>query len=127
MVYLHKGDFLLLQLALFTQVGILLFLTLEIRIHSSKQLVNVVSKFNYFYNFAAIIRILHFAVIPLFFRLLFFDTSLNLTVKAEVLFDVEEYLLELSQFDISLNEFVLQRLHVVIDVLGFLTLLTFVF
>ena len=36
MVYLHGEDFLLLLLALLTQLGILLLLSLEIRIHSSE-------------------------------------------------------------------------------------------
>ena len=49
-----------------------------------------------------------------------------MAVEAEVLFDVEEYLLELAQFVIGLVVFGLERLHFVVDLLGVLALLAFV-
>lgn len=79
MIYLHFEDILLLKLAFFTQVGILPFLTLEIRIHPAEQLVNGVSKFDDLDYFAAIVGVLHFAFFILSFRL-FYGASLNLAI-----------------------------------------------
>ena len=69
MVYLHFEYILLLELALFTQMDILPFLTLKVRIHPPEQLVNRVSKFYDFNDFAPIVGVLHFAIVTLSFRL----------------------------------------------------------
>ena len=55
MVYLHFEYILLLELALFSQMSILPFLTLKVRIHPSEQLVNRVSKFYDFNNFTLVV------------------------------------------------------------------------
>lgn len=87
---------------------------------------DVVSEFDDFDYVGAVIGVLHFGVFALSFRLLLFGAPLDLAVQAEVLLDVEEHLLELAQFDIGLVELGLERLHVVVDLLGVLTLLAFV-
>ena len=87
-----------------------------------------VCKLHDFDDLAAIIGVLTFAVFSILFgRLLLLRASLDLAVEAEVLFDVEEHLLELLEFLGGLLVLGLERLHLVVNMLGLLTLLTFVF
>lgn len=89
-----------------------------------------VSKFDNL-DHVAIVGVLDFAFFSFSFcvRLLLFNlgTTLNLPIQAEILLDVQEYLLELAELVAGLIVLGLQRLHFLIDLLSILTFLAFVF